>query len=201
MLAGISLAYTGPTRAPCLFTVTGGYPLEIIDMALVDMKIGKRRRKHIEFVVVGEEGPGMRLGDIRWIEWDRSKTSPILRVEYDSKERSRVINIEVSPAYRRRGWKLLRDMFEEDPEAAQYWDDYKRFADAQAEDPEGMKGKDFPEHMLPAALVEMRNTAKVSKADRTDFVFSDGSRLSEHGSKKAAPKKAAPKKATATKEA
>ena len=159
-------------------------------MALVDIIVGKKRRKHIEFVVVGEEGPGLRLGDIRWIEWDRSKTSPILRVEYaDPKERTRVINIEISPTYRRRGWKLLREMFAEDSEVSQYWDDYVRFAEAQRDDPEGMTGKDFPRRMLPKALLELQDTAKVAKASRTDFEFSDGTKLSDPEPKKTAKQK------------
>ena len=161
-------------------------------MALVDITVGKSRRKHTEFVVVGEEGRGMRLGEVRWIEWDRSKTSSILRVEYaDPKERTRVINIEISPAYRRRGWKLLREMFAEDEAVAEYWNDYVRFADAQRDDPEGMAGKEFPRRLLPKALLEMQDTAKVSKASRTDFEFSDGSKLSDEtpGLKKAPAKR------------
>lgn len=153
-------------------------------MPIVDMKVGRNRIKHLEFVVVGEEGPGLALGEVRWIEWDRSKTSPVLEVTYSDKERTHVSRIMVRPKYAKRGWVLLRDMFADDKDAAPYWDDYVRFAEEQRRNPEGMHGKEFPRRMLPKALVEMQDQAKVSKADRTEFVFSDGSTLADGGAAK-----------------
>lgn len=168
--------------------MAGGYPLEENEMPIVDMKVGRNRIKHLEFVVVGEEGPGMKLGEVRWIEWDRSKTSPVLEVTFTDKERTHVSRIMVRPKYAKRGWVLLRDLFADDDEAAPYWDDYVRFAEEQRRNPEGMHGKEFPRRMLPKKLVEMQAKAAVSKAERTEFVFSDGSTLSEGGKPKRKPK-------------
>lgn len=148
-------------------------------MALVDIKVGKRRKQNVEFVVVGDEGKGTKLGDVRWIWWDRHKTPSIIEVTYaDKKERTKVSRIQLAPRYEARGWRLLRDMFAEDPDVSQFWDDYVRFAKAQIENPIGMAGKDFPARMLPKALLELRSQGKMAKADRTEFTFSDGSTLS-----------------------
>lgn len=148
-------------------------------MALVNIKTGKGRQKFVEFVVVGDEDKGCKLGDIRWVWWDRSKSSPMLKVEWTSKERIHVKEIRLHADYLRRGWKLLRDMYTEDPERKQHWEDFEAFAKAQVSDPLGMAGREFPEEYLPKALVEMRKKAAVEKAKRSEFVFPTEKRAAE----------------------
>lgn len=148
-------------------------------MALVDIKTGMQRKKFVEFIVVGDEAPGCRLGDIRWAWWDRHKTSPMLRIEYRDKNRTEVKEIGLDADYQARGWKLLREMYRDDPAKAKHWDDFVAFADAQMDNPIGMAGKAFPEQYLPTALVEMRKKSAVSIAERTEFVFPSGAKLSD----------------------
>lgn len=145
-------------------------------MAVVNIKTGRKRNKYVEFVVVGDEAKGCKLGDIRWVWWDRHKSSPMLKIDYrDPKERTQVKEIRLDGDYQQRGWRLLRDMYAEDPDRAKYWDDFVAFAEAQHTNPLGMEGKKFPDDRLPTALLEMRKRGSVAKAERTEFVFpSDG---------------------------
>jgi hypothetical protein len=144
-------------------------------MALVNIKTGKGRQKFVEFVVVGDEDKGCKLGDIRWVWWDRSKSSPMLKVEWTSKERIHVKEIRLHADYLRRGWRLLRDMYAEDTEKAHHFADFEAFAQAQVQNPVGMKGEPFPEDRLPVKLQEMRSAQRKAEAEKVDFVFpSDG---------------------------
>ncbi len=167
-------------------------------MALVDIKTGKSRTKFVEFVVVGDEGKGCKLGDIRWVHWDRHKTSPMIDVQYyDAKTRSRVQRIQVAAEFEKRGWRLLRDMYAEDSERSKHWEDFKAFTDRQMEDPASMVGKEFPEKYLPKKVQELRKQAEKSKAERTEFVFPSEAKAAEAA--KAAAEKPAGEKPSARK--
>lgn len=149
-------------------------------MALVNIKLGKDRKKFTEFVVVGDEGKGCRLGDIRWVQWDRNTSSPLLAVTYKDADRDQAIEIRVHPDFARRGWRLLRDMYAEKGEPnAKRWDDFVAFSDAQARHQDAMHGKMFPEDWLPVELQEMRKRGKVDKADRFDFKLPGGENMSD----------------------
>ena len=166
--------------APFFFNRAGGYPQETNTMALVDIKLGKDRRKFTEFVVVGDEDKGCKLGDIRWVQWDRNTSSPLLAVTYKDADRDHALEIRVHPDFSRRGWRLLRDMSGDKGEQnAHRWADFVAFADAQALHPDAMHGKTFPEEWLPVELQEMRKRGKVDKADRFDIELPSGVKLSD----------------------
>ncbi len=141
-------------------------------MALVDIHTGKNRIKYTEYVVVGDEAKGCKLGDIRWVQWDRHKSSPMLEVFWvDPKTRTRVGRIQLAPEFEKRGWRLLRDMYEAEPAKRKHWEDWEAFCKAQKDNPAGMKGLPFKDEYLPDALLEMRRLAAIDKVDRTEFVF------------------------------
>lgn len=141
-------------------------------MALVDIHTGKQNTVHYEWVVVGDNAPGCKLGDIRHIQWTRHHTSPLLEVDYvDTKERTRVQRLQVSAEFQKRGWVLLRDLYAQDPERAKHWADWTAFCDAQRSNKLGMKGREVPEKYLPRKLLEMRAEGGKSAAERNTFRF------------------------------
>jgi hypothetical protein len=159
-------------------------------MALVDIKTGKNRKKFVEFAVVGEDGKGCKAGDIRWIWWSRHHDSPILKIDWTDSERTRAVDIRISADYKRKGWTLLRDMYEDEARRAptqedaekvrQHMADFLAFADAQVNNPIGMAGEAFPEERLPAELQRMRSDARKAEKARKSFVFpSDGASLDD----------------------
>lgn len=167
-------------------------------MALVDIKLGRETTDYIEPIVVGEEGPGMKPGDVRWAHWNQTGSPPQIQVDFEviDKRRTRATRINMSPEYERRGWKLLRDLFAEDVKEQKLnpsdWDDYERFMKAQVRNPSGMKGEKFPEDRLPSGLKAMRSAGSQSVEKAQAFRFSDGRTLADL--KKPAPKKATAKK-------
>lgn len=173
-------------------------------MALVNIPLGRKAQNHVEWTVVGEEGPGMIPGDIRWQEWNKTCVPPQLSVEFETHDGKRVAcnRIGISAEYEKRGWATMRDLYEKDHERKQFWPDWVKFCEAQRSNPRGMKdedGKDipFPEDKLPRRVVELRKQGGIAKEKAAAFRFSDGSPLKVEGDKPEPEKKPAKKAASA----
>ncbi len=146
-------------------------------MALVDIQTGRGRKKFVEFVVVGDDARGCKKGDIRWVWWDRSKSSPLLKIGWINEERTAVNEVRVAAEYLKRGWTLLRDMYESE-KRMDLFGDFQAFAQEQIENPIGMTGREFPEDRLPKALQDIRSAAREHEAKAKAFKFpSDGKAL------------------------
>ena len=148
-------------------------------MALVNLKVGRSSEARMEPVLVGD---GPSRGRIRWVHWGRGINTTALRVEWADDKRSRVQGFSIDPAYQHRGWQLVRDLYEGSP-VERHFEDFMAFGQRQVASPESMRGIDFPEEFLPAAVLAMRTDAMQSAAARNEFTFADGSKLSERVAK------------------
>lgn len=165
---------------------------EKTEMENINITFGKTDKLNtfVEHAVVGETGPGLTMGSIRDLHWSKSSVPPQLHVELDVRDKvcRGAKRIGISAEYQARGWTTMRALYAADPKRAKHFADWTKFCDAQAANPDGMRGKIFPDEFLPVALLKMRSAAPSSVSMADAFTFADGTKLDRKPKARAKPK-------------
>ncbi len=139
-------------------------------MALVEIYLNRDDALYTECVVVGDGNvPGCKPGDLRFPRYGRGHDSPMLSVNYKSKERTICNSITIHPDYAEHGWETMRDLYQKDPEKREFWIDWEDYCKAVARNPLGMADKPFPDELLPTRVLELRALGKKTQAERTEW--------------------------------
>lgn len=102
-------------------------------------------------------GDGPQAGRIKTIFFHKNVSSPLLRVEWQTQAGQKVgiTDVRLAPEFERRGWRLLKEMYEEEgkPELYEEFLRYQEYAET------GRTKRQFPAELLPAGVSQIKKEA------------------------------------------